>query len=152
MSEAEDIEAIRALLERHGIAEFEYEADGVHLQLRFEPKPELPPFVEAPAYSLVTEDLVTLSVAATTAPAKRPSTTITAPHVGIFLENHPLEHTARPLPRRVAGGEIIGLLKAGAALRPVLAPADGVVAKMLVAPGTLVGHGAALFVFHRTGE
>jgi acetyl-CoA carboxylase biotin carboxyl carrier protein len=64
---------------------------------------------------------------------------------GIFLDRHPLR--AAPLAQpgaRVRQGEVMGLLQLGAVLAPVVAPAGGVVTRVLVPPGNLVGYGTAL--------
>ncbi len=79
--------------------------------------------------------------------ADRPGTSVVAAHsVGVFLDTHPL--ATAPLAAvgsRVALGQTIGLLRIGALLLPVAAPADGVVERMLAVPGDIVGHGTPLF-------
>lgn len=51
------------------------------------------------------------------------------------------------LPARVRAGDIVGFLAVGPLLRPVTAPADGRLSAPLVAPGSLVAYGDALFAF-----
>lgn len=68
-----------------------------------------------------------------------------APCAGVFLDRHPLR--AAPLARpgeRVRAGDVIGLLKLGQVLAPVLAPVGGVMVGARCAPGDLVGYGAPL--------
>lgn len=127
MTQAEEISAVMMLLARHRIAEFEYEAEGVHIALT--------------AGGIVRDDV------APVAALSPPHETIAAPYAGIFLSRHPLEDAAIPLPRRVRRDEIIAYLKAGPMLRPVTAPADGVLVRFLVDHGMLAGYGKALFSF-----
>ncbi|NPT55411.1 acetyl-CoA carboxylase biotin carboxyl carrier protein [Paraburkholderia elongata] len=70
---------------------------------------------------------------------------VTAKSAGIFLTTHP----ARSTPLVSAGdhvkpGEIVGLLQIAQLCVPVVASADGVVVKTLVAHGTTVGYGTPL--------
>jgi acetyl-CoA carboxylase biotin carboxyl carrier protein len=79
--------------------------------------------------------------------AATPAPTVVEAHsVGVFLDTHPL--ATAPLAAvgsRVALGQTIGLLRIGALLLPVAAPADGVVERVLAVPGDIVGHGTPLF-------
>jgi len=133
MNRGQEVSAVMAMLSRHGIAEFEYEAEGVHLVLTpagiDKEAAAPPPIREKPRHD-----------------------TIAAPFAGLFLTRHPLETADRPLPRRVRHGEIIGYLKAGPMLRPVTAPADGILANALVENGALAGYGTALFAFHPSAQ
>ena len=82
--------------------------------------------------------------------ANRPAASVVAAHsVGIFLDTHPL--ATAPLAAvgaRVAAGQPIGLLRIGALLLPVTAPADAVVERVLATPGEAVGHGTPLFALN----
>ncbi|MGV8939696.1 MAG: hypothetical protein ACOH2J_21465 [Allorhizobium sp.] len=133
MTPAEEVSAVMAMLARHGIAEFEYEAEGVHMVL-------------TPA------GIVKDAVAPTPTRAKPQHETIAAPFAGLFLARHPLETADRPLPRRVRRDEIIGYLKVGPILRPVCAPVDGVIVRILVDAGMLAGYGAGLFSFQPAAQ
>ena len=64
------------------------------------------------------------------------------------LEGGLVDADAAALPRLVRRGEVIGYLKAGAVLRPVVAPSDGVLSRQLADEGQLVGYGTALFELH----
>ncbi len=74
-----------------------------------------------------------------------PAVSVTAKSAGIFLTTHP----ARSIPlvnegAHVKVGDIVGLLQIAQLCVPVVASADGVVMKMLVAHGTTVGYGTPL--------
>lgn len=80
------------------------------------------------------------------APAVSAVSIVKAHSVGIFLDTHPL--AIAPLAAvgaRVALGQTIGLLRIGALLLPVAAPAGAVVERLLATPGEAVGHGTPLF-------
>ena len=71
---------------------------------------------------------------------------VKAHSVGVFLDTHPL--ATAPLVAvgtRVVIGRTIGLLRIGALLLPVAAPADAVVERVLAVSGQAVGHGTPLF-------
>ncbi|MBP7003036.1 acetyl-CoA carboxylase biotin carboxyl carrier protein subunit [Amaricoccus sp.] len=73
---------------------------------------------------------------------------VTSPSLGTFLRAHPL-HEA-PLAadgEAVVAGQPIALLRIGALLVPVPAPADGIVVAALPEEGALVGYGDRLFDF-----
>lgn len=71
---------------------------------------------------------------------------VRAQSVGVFLDTHPLAAAPlAPVGARVAAGQVLGLLRIGALLLPVTAPADAVVARVLATPGAAVGYGTALF-------
>lgn len=132
---SEWIEAVMELMRRHGIAEFEYEHAGRHFvasegAILEVDEPWQQPAVHQPTHS------------------PRASETLRAPHIGLFRGAHPLDAGAAALPRLVRRGEIVGYLKAGVLLRPVLAPSDGVLSRQLVDEGELVGYGAKLFELH----
>ena len=124
MTDTTWLSAVMALLEKHGLAEFEYQDGDRHI--------------------LATRHDVH-DLAAHEPPAPRRETTIIAPHAGIFRSKHPCEQARKSLPRPVRRGEIIGFLEAGSLLRPVLAAEDGILARQLADEGAIVGYGAALF-------
>lgn len=133
---SEWIEAVMELMRRHGIAEFEYEHADRH-------------FVASEGAILVVEEpWQQPAVHQPTHHSPRASETLRAPHIGLFRGAHPLDADAAALPRLVRRGEIVGYLKAGVLLRPVLAPSDGVLSRQLVDEGALVGYGAKLFELH----
>jgi acetyl-CoA carboxylase biotin carboxyl carrier protein len=69
--------------------------------------------------------------------------------VGVFLDHHPLRGAPlAPIGAHVRRGDVIGLLRLGIVLAPVMAPVDGVVAGHLVPSGTLAGFGTALVHIH----
>jgi acetyl-CoA carboxylase biotin carboxyl carrier protein len=71
---------------------------------------------------------------------------VKAQSVGVFLDTHPLAaEPLAPVGARVAAGQVLGLLRIGALLLPVTAPADAVVGRVLATPGAAVGYGTALF-------
>lgn len=125
------IETVLELMRRHGIAEFEYQDDTRHVVASGSEIIEVGQSEEKPA-----------------APPSRRAETITASHIGIFLPEHPSSAKDAALPRLVRRGEIIGYLKAGALLRPVASPSDGVLSRQLAPKGALAGHGTSLFELH----
>lgn len=125
------IETVLELMRRHGIAEFEYQDDTRHVVASGGELFEVGQRAEEPVV-----------------PAPRHAETVTAPHIGLFLPEHPSSAKDAALPRLVRRGEIIGYLKAGALLRPVLAPSDGVLSRQLAPKGVLAGYGTPLFELH----
>lgn len=125
------IESVLELMRRHGIAEFEYQDENRHVIASGGTAFEVGQRAEEPA-----------------APAPRRAETIAAPHIGLFLPEHPSSTRDAALPRLVRRGEIIGYLKAGALLRPVVAPSDGVLSLQLAPKGELAGYGTPLFELH----
>ncbi len=125
------IETVLELMRRHGIAEFEYQDDTRHVVASGAEAFEVGHAAEEPA-----------------APAPRRAETVTAPHIGFFLPEHPSSQKNAALPRLVRRGEVIGYLKAGALLRPVVAPSDGVLSRQLAPKGVLAGYGTPLFELH----
>jgi acetyl-CoA carboxylase biotin carboxyl carrier protein len=68
-----------------------------------------------------------------------------AASAGIFLRAHPMRD--RPFARAgdsVRQGSIVGLLRVGALVTPVLAPVAGTVAEPIAADGAVVGYGTPL--------
>ncbi len=121
----EDIEVLTALLERHGIAEFDYEDEKGSLSLSLGNSKAA---VQAPAPS-----------------ASGPGI-IRAPFAGVFLCAHPASTDGEPaLPLTVRQGDIVAFLKAGPMLRPVVAGRDCTLVRKLAAEKTLVGYGEPLF-------
>lgn len=128
------IESILELMERHGIAEFEYQDEARH--------------IVASGGEVVASgsEVVDVEEQADVVPVSAPrAETVTAPHIGVFLQAHPLDSKGAALPRLVRRGEIIGYLKAAGLLRPVAAPSEGVLVRCLVDEGTLVGFATPLF-------
>ncbi|MBP7241831.1 acetyl-CoA carboxylase biotin carboxyl carrier protein subunit [Amaricoccus sp.] len=73
---------------------------------------------------------------------------VTAPALGMLLRAHPLHE--RPLAgdgEAVVAGQAIALLRIGALMTPVAAPANGVIVAALAEEGALVGYGDRLFDF-----
>ncbi|CAN7604737.1 hypothetical protein [Rhizobium sp. LjRoot254] len=70
---------------------------------------------------------------------------ILADAAGVFLWWHPAERVEPTWPRHVRRGEIIGWLKVGPLLRPVIASEDAVVAGPALPDGSLAGYGDQLF-------
>ena len=71
---------------------------------------------------------------------------VVAPHVGIFLDRHPLR--SMPMAQtgsRVKPGDIVCLLKVGQVLAPVVSAVDGVVTQVWASSGEVVGYGQKLF-------
>ena len=127
----QDLTALTALLQRYGIAEFEYEDDSRHVVLSLGTAADAPP--PAPAAPPVS----------TVAPV-----TVRAPYAGLFR----LAPSGEPLPRMVRQAEILGNLQTGQLLRPVIAPEAGLLGQVLVAEGALTGYGTPLFVYRSTGR
>ena len=70
---------------------------------------------------------------------------IAAEHPGVFLVRHPQRTTpVAPLGGVVRAGDIVGLIRIGTVLAPVIARKDGTLAKILAMPESLVGVGAPL--------
>ena len=73
---------------------------------------------------------------------------VAAPALGIFLRSHPLHE--EPLAadgEALVAGQPIALLRVGALLVPVPAPADGIIVAAIPEEGALVGFGDPLFDF-----
>lgn len=129
MTDERTIRELRAMLERHGLSEFEFQDGERHVRV-----------TTAGGASTSARD------AQRTLPAA-PGEAVVAPHAGAFGLPYPGAETA--LPRLVSRGEIVGLLQIGPLLRPVIAPEDGILERALVPPGTIVGYGDPLFRFRR---
>lgn len=70
---------------------------------------------------------------------------ITSPQAGIFLHRHPGEKGESSRPRRVQKGEMVGYLKVGATLTPVVAAENGWLPEPFAGHGEVVGYGDLLF-------
>ncbi|MFA7413003.1 MAG: hypothetical protein WC048_00830 [Rhizobium sp.] len=125
MTETIWLGAVMALLEKHGLAEFEYQDGDRHILA-----------TRHDVHDLATHE---------PPPAPRRQMTIAAPHAGVFRSAHPCEQVQKSLPRPVRRGDVIGFLEAGSLLRPLLAPEDGILAGQLADEGALTGYGVALF-------
>lgn len=76
----------------------------------------------------------------------REAEVIAAELPGIFLTQHPQRATpVAPLGGVVRAGDIVGLIRIGTVLAPVMARKDGTLAKILAVPESLVGLGTPLF-------
>lgn len=72
-------------------------------------------------------------------------TVVEAASIGVFLHEHPQRDEPLAGPgTRVYAGQAVGLLQIGALLLPVVAPHNGTVGAILVAPGEAVGYGTPL--------
>ena len=116
---ADDIAGLTACLAAHGLAELHLTGPGVELHLARPQTPALPPIVVA------------------------------ASGVGVFLTRHPLRaEVFAGEGSRVAAGQEVALLRIGLLLRPVVAPAAGILGAPLAAEGAAVGYGTQLFLLH----
>ena len=64
---------------------------------------------------------------------------------GVFLWAHSVTSEVSVWPRQVSKGEVIGWLKVGPLLRPVLAREDAVLLAPVLADGAVAGFGVRLF-------
>jgi len=126
---SEDIQKLTALMERYGIAAFEYEQDSVQLRLTLGSGSEAAAAMEAPQPAAATEP-----------------DTLRSPGVGIVLHAHPAGLAVPSIfPRRAARGEIVAYIKTGMTLRAVAAAKDCVLRRALIAESKGIGYGDALF-------
>lgn len=124
---SEDIQKVIALMERHGIAAFDYEQGSVQLRLTLD------------------SGAVETVEPSPSAETKEPDT-LRSPGVGIVLHTHPANLAATPvLPRQAVKGEIVAYIRTGMTLRSVAATKDCVLRRALIAEGKGVGYGDALF-------
>lgn len=70
---------------------------------------------------------------------------VLAPAPGRFLWRHPAERNEPAWPRHVRKGDVIGWLKVGPILKPVLATEDALVRRPKLDDGVLAGYGERLF-------
>ena len=78
---------------------------------------------------------------------------VTAPSVGIFLHCHPLHDTPLAPPGTVLrAGHSLGLLRIGALLLPVVAPAPGIMGGLLAPDAAVVSFGTRLALLHPAAE
>ena len=71
-------------------------------------------------------------------------TVIAATACGIFFPGHPGRGAAPSIGARVEAEEVVGVIAVGPLLRPVTAPAAGVLARLLCEPGQRVDFGTPL--------
>ncbi len=70
---------------------------------------------------------------------------VAAPLAGVFLDRHPLRQAPMITPgAKVRKGGILGFLRLGVVLAPIVAPVDGVFVKTLARHGALIGFGTEL--------
>ena len=75
-------------------------------------------------------------------PQQAPGRAATATTIGAFLDRHPLRAAAFvQIGTDVKPGDIVGLVKNGRLLTPVIATLFGTIVKILVAPGSPVDYG-----------
>lgn len=124
---SEDIRSVIALMERHGIAVFDYEHGSTELHLTLGSESN----IEAPEPQ----------PAGTAGPD-----VLRSPAVGNLLLTHPVTGSkSLLLPRRVAGGDIVAYIRTGLTLRAVVAKQDCLLLRVLVEKGAGVGYDDALF-------
>lgn len=127
----EDIQRLSLAAHRAGIAELDVTADGISVRLRLS-RTEASDAADLP-----------LAAPAAAAPQFR---SVVAPAVGIFRARHPITSRAPVAEgQAVAKGQIVAFLQVGSALRPVMAPAEGVLGSPMAADGAVVGYGTQLF-------
>lgn len=125
MIDTKDLPALLALLQAHGVAIFEWEGPRqALLQVRFaEP---------ATAREVGVPDSVGPGLAV-----------LPSSGFGEFRSRHPLVSEIGPYEAgSVVKGQIVAFLQAGEVLFPIEADRDGIVARVLVQDGALVGYGA----------
>jgi acetyl-CoA carboxylase biotin carboxyl carrier protein len=70
---------------------------------------------------------------------------VVAPCAGILLDRHPAGACGFPRTgERVMAGDLVGLLRIGLVLAPVVAPVSGTITHMLVTVGAPVGYGTCI--------
>jgi biotin carboxyl carrier protein len=75
-------------------------------------------------------------------PQQAPARAATATTIGAFLDRHPLRAAALAhIGTNVEPGDVVGLVKNGRLLTPVIATLSGTVSRILVAPGLPVDYG-----------
>ncbi|HTO33323.1 MAG TPA: hypothetical protein VL202_19425 [Pararhizobium sp.] len=125
---SEDIQNVIALMERHGIAAFDYEHGdtALHLTLGGNSNGNVPE---------------TQQTAQTTEPD-----VLRSPGVGTLLFTHPATGATAPvLPRRVAAGDVVSYIRTGLTLRAVVAKKDCLLLRAWAEDGAGVGYDDALF-------
>jgi biotin carboxyl carrier protein len=94
--------------------------------------------ISRPDYSI----RITVSSPGSGPAAPAPMRTATAAAVGTFLDRHPLHPAAFvQVGTKVEEGYVVGLVKNGRLLTPVIATLPGTVARILAAPGSMVDYG-----------
>ena len=86
------------------------------------------------------------AAAAVPAPPPAPARTLVrAGCVGVALHSHPLRQAALvQVGEQVRAGQVLALLKIGKLLRPVAAPCEGTVTRIVAPHGAVVGYGDTL--------
>ncbi len=124
---SEDIRRVVTLMERHGIAVFDYEhgSTELHLTLGSESNIEA---AEPQLTGTVGPDV------------------LRSPAVGKLLLTHPVTGSnSPPLPRRVAAGDVVAYIRTGLTLRAVVAKQDCMLLRTLAEDGAGIGYDDALF-------
>lgn len=125
---SEEIRSVITLMERHGIAAFDYEQGSTELHL-----------------SLGDDSAIDAAETLQPAPAAAPEV-LPSPGVGQFLLTHPASgSTSLSLPRRATAGEIVAYIRTGLTLRAVVAKRDCLLLRALAEDGAGVGYDDALF-------
>lgn len=122
----DEIAGVMELMDRHGIAAFDYDDGTASLRLRR----------GAGATSVVARELAEADA----------DGSIRSPGVGTFLLRHPGASVPAVLPRAVRAGEVVAMLRTGPLLNGVVSERDCILTEVLVAEGTGVGYGTRLFV------
>lgn len=119
MMEIETLDQIVGWMQDAGLEALTLEERGVRLSLHLDGTPRV-----------------------TAAPAEPERHTLTSAAMGRFLAEHPRRTGRRLEPgMRVGPGEIVGYLKAGATMTPIISDREGTVASVLVTDGDLIGFG-----------
>lgn len=133
------IEALVQALRSSSLSSLEYEADGVVVRLSFGHRDVRDGQMVKPAVT---------GSGGMPGPSggPPPPRTIDARNTGRLLIHHPLSRTAAvSAGMSVNKGQMVAFLQVGDVLSAVRSPDDGVVMQQLVAEGTLVGFGHAIF-------
>lgn len=121
---SEEIRSVIALMERHGIAAFDYGHGATELHL-----------------TLGGESVID----ARETPQPAPDV-LRSPGVGTFLLAHPATGAAPPtLPHQATAGEVVAYIRTGLTLRAVVAKRDCLLLRPLAEDGAGVGYDDALF-------
>lgn len=97
--------------------------------------------IERPGYSI----RISVSTKGPALPQQAPVRAATATTIGTLLDRHPIRAAAFvQIGTNVEPGDVVGLVKNGCTLTPVLSPLCGTVTAVLVPPGTTVDYGRAI--------
>ena len=131
MSGGADIDHVQALMQRYGIAAFDYREGNTQMSLRIDRR--------------IPDEKTPASV------SKADECVLRAPSFGTFRLAHPATPEIRSeFPSRVKRDTIVGYLAVGALLRPVRADADCVLLRPLAEEGAEVGYGDPLFAIRQS--